>query len=342
MRRNFRAVDDTLARLFEVAVPEAATSRFERRADCAASTHRLFVREVTAAMMEGRGDEIPVSRLPVDGTWPSGTAIWEKRNIADAGSRCGTPILCVQCGQCSFVCPHGVIQAKYFDAAKLDSAPASFRSAPINVRGFPDVRFTLAVRDRGLHRLRPVRRGLSRCQSKSLPMQESDQFARQDAVLAVENRLLLQRLPMNDRARVDFANVRGVQFFEPLFDFSGACAGCGETPYLKLLSQLFGDRLQIANATGCSSIYGGNLPVTPWSTNQRRSRTRLVELAVRGQRRIRSWLSLWPPTSTWRWRQCLAREIGADTRSGSCRVPILNAPQLREFEIRRSTRVSAH
>ena len=141
MKANFRAVDDTLERLFEVAVPEAATGRLDL-APLVPEHAPAFVREVTAAMLEGRGDEIPVSRLPVDGTWPSGTAIWEKRNIADA-----VPVwdadTCIQCGQCSFVCPHGVIQAKYFDAAKLDSAPAGFRSAPINVRGFPDVRFAL-------------------------------------------------------------------------------------------------------------------------------------------------------------------------------------------------------
>ena len=141
VKANFRAVDDTLERLFEVAVPEAATGRFDL-APLVPEHAPAFVREVTAAMLGGRGDEIPVSRLPVDGTWPSGTAVWEKRNIADA-----VPVwdadTCVQCGQCSFVCPHGVIQAKYFDTAKLDSAPAGFRSAPINVRGFPDVRFAL-------------------------------------------------------------------------------------------------------------------------------------------------------------------------------------------------------
>jgi pyruvate-ferredoxin/flavodoxin oxidoreductase len=138
---NFRAVDETLARLFEVKLPEAATSRWERPALVAAHAP-AFVREVTAAMLEGRGDDIPVSQMPVDGTWPLGTAVWEKRNIAET-----VPVwsedLCVQCGQCSFVCPHGVIQAKYFDAARLDNAPGSFLAAPINVRGFPDVRFAL-------------------------------------------------------------------------------------------------------------------------------------------------------------------------------------------------------
>ena len=222
-----------------------------------------FVREVTAAMLEGRGDEIPVSQLPVDGTWPSGTAIWEKRNIADA-----VPVwdadICIQCGQCSFVCPHGVIQAKYFDGARLDDAPAASVSAPINVRGFPDVRFTL---DFAIEDCTGCGLCVEACPvvpDKSLVMQDKEPLL---AAARADN-AFFAALPVNDRARVDFANVRGVQFLEPLFAFSGACAGCGETPYLKLLSQLFGDRLQIANATGCSSIYGGNLPVTPWSTNR--------------------------------------------------------------------------
>ena len=222
-----------------------------------------FVREVTAAMLEGRGDEIPVSRMPVDGTWPLGTAVWEKRNIAET-----VPVwaqdLCVQCGQCSFVCPHGVIQARYFDAGRLEHAPADFRSAAINVRGFPDVRFALdfSIEDCT---------GCGLC-VESCPVIPEKALVMQDKTPLVmasrADNAFFAALPVNDRARVDFANVRGVQFLEPLFTFSGACAGCGETPYLKLLSQLFGDRAQIANATGCSSIYGGNLPVTPWSTNR--------------------------------------------------------------------------
>jgi pyruvate-ferredoxin/flavodoxin oxidoreductase len=201
--------------------------------------------------------------MPVDGTWPSGTSAWEKRNIADE-----VPVwqqdTCIQCGQCSFVCPHGVIQAKYFDGARLDGAPAGFRSAPINVRGFPDVRFALdfAVEDCT---------GCGLC-VEACPVVPAKALVMQDKIPLVEpshaDNTFFAALPVNDRARVDFANVRGVQFLEPLFSFSGACAGCGETPYLKLLSQLFGDRAQIANATGCSSIYGGNLPVTPWSTNR--------------------------------------------------------------------------
>jgi pyruvate-ferredoxin/flavodoxin oxidoreductase len=222
-----------------------------------------FVREVTAAMLEGSGDAIPVSRLPADGTWPSGTSVWEKRNIADT-----VPVwdadTCIQCGQCSFVCPHGVIKAKYFDRARMTDAPGSFRSAPINVRGFPDVRFAL---DFSLEDCT----GCGLC-VEACPVVPTKSLAMHDKAPLLEpahaHNAFFASLPVNDRARVDFANVRGVQFLEPLFVYSGACAGCGETPYLKLLSQLFGDRLQIANATGCSSIYGGNLPVTPWSTNR--------------------------------------------------------------------------
>jgi pyruvate-ferredoxin/flavodoxin oxidoreductase len=267
VQRNFAAVDAALDNLFEVAVPAAATSRWERP-PVAPDDAPPFVRDVTAMMLEGRGDEIPVSKLPADGTWPSGTAVWEKRNIAENVATWNAS-QCIQCGQCSFVCPHGVIQARYLDAARLQGAPDSFLSAPINVRGFPDVRFTLqfSVEDCT---------GCALCYEACPAVSPTDDTVRaivmRDKLPLIEpereNARFFEQLPVNDRARVDFANVRGVQFLEPLFVFSGACSGCGETPYLKLLSQLFGDRLQIANATGCSSIYGGNLPVTPWSTNR--------------------------------------------------------------------------
>jgi len=265
--RNFTAVDAALENLFEVSVPLAPSSNWERPPAVPAHAPD-FVREVTAMMLEGRGDEIPVSKLPVDGTWPSGTAVWENRNVADVVATWNQD-LCIQCGQCSFVCPHGVIQARYLDAARLDGAPESFKSAPINVRGFPDVRFTLqfSVQDCT---------GCGLCYEACPASSPTDGAAKaivmHDKLPLIEpeqeNARFFAELPLNDRARIDFANVRGVQFLEPLFVFSGACAGCGETPYLKLLSQLFGDRLQIANATGCSSIYGGNLPVTPWSKNR--------------------------------------------------------------------------
>ncbi|MDR1990881.1 MAG: pyruvate:ferredoxin (flavodoxin) oxidoreductase [Acidobacteriaceae bacterium] len=268
VRQNVAAVDAALGDLSEVSVPATATSTWEL-APVVPANAPPFVREVTAMMLEGRGDEIPVSKLPVDGTWPSGTAVWEKRNIAESIATWNAD-QCIQCGQCSFVCPHGVIQARYFDAAKLSGAPESFLSAPINVRGFPDVRFTLQFSIEDCT-------GCALCYEVCPAVSPEDTASRaivmrdkQPSFIEPEraNANFFAQLPVNDRARVDFANVRGVQFLEPLFVFSGACAGCGETPYLKLLSQLFGDRLQIANATGCSSIYGGNLPVTPWATNR--------------------------------------------------------------------------
>lgn len=267
VQRNFRAVDSTLARLFEVTVPAEATSRFER-APLVPADAPAFVRQVTAAMMQGLGDRIPVSQMPVDGTFPSGTAAWEKRNIAEQ-----VPVweldLCIQCGQCGFVCPHSVIRAKYYDAERLKDAPEGFKSAPINVRGFPDVRFTLQS---WIEDCTGCALCIEACPAVSPadPTLKAINLRDKAPLLDAEKRNLafFQSLPVNDRARVDFANVRGVQFLEPLFEFSGACGGCGETPYLKLLSQLFGDRAMIANATGCSSIYGGNLPVTPWARNK--------------------------------------------------------------------------
>ena len=174
----------------------------------------------------------------------------------------------MQCGQCSFVCPHAVIRAKYYDAARLDGAPEGFRSAPDQRARLSRRRLHPAILSRGLHRLRAVRGGLPGVQRDRTGRKAINLHPKEGRAVAERPAIaFFEHLPMNDRARVDFANVRGVQFLEPLFAFSGACAGCGETPYLKLLSQLFGDRMMVANATGCSSIYGGNLPVTPWGKN---------------------------------------------------------------------------
>ncbi len=266
VQRNFRAVDETLGRLHEITLPAEATANWDRPPPVPADAPD-FVRTVTAAMLDGRGDDIPVSLIPVDGTFPSGTAAYEKRDVAE-DVPLWEPDLCIQCGQCSFVCPHAVIRSKYYDASRLQGAPDGFRSAPINVRGFPDVAFTLQLY---LEDCTGCGLCVEACPARSptAPQRKAiNLHAKGDLATAERPRIaFFEQLPANDRARVDFANVRGVQFLEPLFAFSGACAGCGETPYLRLLSQLFGDRMMVANATGCSSIYGGNLPVTPWGRN---------------------------------------------------------------------------
>jgi pyruvate-ferredoxin/flavodoxin oxidoreductase len=266
IRQNFAAVDGTIARLGEVKVPHAVSSTFDRPPIVPLDAPE-FVRNVTALMMEGRGDEIPVSLLPVDGTFPSGTAAYEKRNIGDLVPK-WEPDLCIQCGQCSFVCPHAVIRARYYHEDKLAGAPQTFKSAVVNARGYPEARFSLQfyVEDCTSCGL-----CIEACpaQSPSDPAFKAINLSDKAPMLDGERKNIefFEKLPVNERAHVDFANVRGAQFLQPLFEFPGACAGCGETPYVKLLSQLFGDRLQVANATGCSSIYGANLPVTPWTKN---------------------------------------------------------------------------
>ena len=266
VRQNFAAVDAALAYLFEVRVPLAATSAFDRPPIVRPDAPE-FVREVTARMMLGRGDDLRVGQMPVDGTYPSGTAAFEKRNISDIVA-VWNPELCIQCGQCSLACSHAILRAKYTDAGALTGAPAAFKSAPVNARGYPDARYILQAYVEDCT-------GCGACVEACPAVSDTDSRVRAltlapKAPIVEQERAniaFFETLPVNDRARVDFGTVRGVQFLQPLFEFSGACGGCGETPYLALLSQLFGDRLQIANATGCSSIYGGNLPVTPWTKN---------------------------------------------------------------------------
>jgi pyruvate-ferredoxin/flavodoxin oxidoreductase len=265
VRRNQEAVDRALEGLHRVDLPDAPTSGREPRPVVPAHAPE-FVRTVTAAMLAGRGDELPVSALPVDGTYPSGTAAYEKRNISDLVA-VWEPDLCIQCGNCSFVCPHSVIRSRLFDAAELKGAPDAFLSAPLDAVGLPDARYALQVYVEDCT-------GCELC-VQACPVTAVGDYGRKAINLAPREPLLdsaresvafFETLPPSDRTRVDFGTVRGTQFLEPLFEFSGACAGCGETPYVKLLSQLFGDRLLVANATGCSSIYGGNLPTTPWTT----------------------------------------------------------------------------
>ena len=266
VERNNAAVDRALAALHQITVPAAPSSSRDLPLLVPLSAPR-FVREVTAEMMAGRGDDLPVSALPVDGTYPSGTTQFEKRNISDLVAE-WDPELCIQCGNCSFVCPHSVIRAKFYDQSELAGAPDSFPSMALDARGLPDTRYSLQVYVEDCT-------GCSLCveacpvQAPGEPGKRAINLAPREPLVAAarESIEFFEGLPVNDRSRVDFGTVRGTQFLQPLFEFSGACAGCGETPYVKLLSQLFGDRLMIANATGCSSIYGGNLPTTPWAVN---------------------------------------------------------------------------
>jgi pyruvate-ferredoxin/flavodoxin oxidoreductase len=266
VKLNFAAVDAAVDALHEVKVPETATGTRDIP-PIVPPTAPEFVRQVTAEIMAGCGDDIPVSRIPEDGSFPVGTTRYEKRNIA-AEVPIWDPDLCIQCGQCSIVCPHSVIRAKTYEAKDLDGSPDAFKSAAGNARGYPDARFTLQfyVEDctgcgvcvENCPAYSPTgdgRRAIN--MGEKLPILEQER----------ESITFFETLPTPDRQRVNFANVRGVQLLEPLFEFCGACAGCGETPYLKLISQLFGDRLQIANATGCSSIYAGNTPAHAWKAN---------------------------------------------------------------------------
>ena len=265
--QNFQAVDATLAHLYEVEYPKVASAT-DRELLTVSAKAPDFVKEVTAFMMADHGDQLPVSKMPIDGTYPSGTTQWEKRNISDLVP-VWEPDVCIQCGNCAYVCPHSVIRAKFYHKDNLKNAPADFKSAPINARGFPETKYTLEVY-------------LEDCTGCNLcvevcPATDPDNrslkainMAEKEPILETgkKNIEFFENIPWNDRSKIDFSTVHGAQFLEPLFEFSGACAGCGETPYVKLLSQLFGDRLLIANATGCSSIYGGNLPTTPWTANK--------------------------------------------------------------------------
>jgi len=265
--RNDAAVDSALAALNQVEIPRRVTATRGVPPVVPADAPE-FVRAVTAQMMAGRGDALPVSALPVDGTYPTGTAAYDKRNISDEVAA-WDPDLCIQCGNCSFVCPHSVIRSKFYDAGQLAGAPDGFPVMPLDARGLPDARYTLQVYAEDCT-------GCGLCveacpaSAPADPSRKAINLAPREPLLERTRRHIafFETIPVNDRSRVDFGTVRGTQFLQPLFEFSGACAGCGETPYLKLVSQLFGDRMMIANATGCSSIYGGNLPTTPWTTDQ--------------------------------------------------------------------------
>ncbi len=265
--QNFKAVDATLANLYEVDYPKtvsAAVNVLQIVSDKAPD----FVKDITAVMMAGHGDDLPVSKMPIDGTYPSGTTQWEKRNISDLVPL-WEPDLCIQCGNCAYVCPHSVIRAKFYHKDHLEKASDGFKSAPINARGFPETNYTLQVY---VEDCTGCNLCVEVCPSSdpSNRSRKAINLGEKEPVLETEKKNIefFENIPWNDRSKIDFSTVHGAQFLEPLFEFSGACAGCGETPYLKLLSQLFGERLLVANATGCSSIYGGNLPTTPWAVNK--------------------------------------------------------------------------
>lgn len=267
VKKNYEAVDQTLANLHEIKVPAKATSTHEMPPVVSAKAPE-FVQKVTAQIMAGNGDDLPVSAMPVDGTYPTGTTQWEKRNIA-----LSVPVwesdLCIQCGNCTLVCPHACVRSKKYDAALLAKAPKTFKSADWKSKDEPGKKFTIQIAVEDCT-------GCGLCievcprKSKENVSKKAINMAEKEPILATERENLefFNQLPDSDRGTLDLASVKDVQFAQPLFEFSGACTGCGETPYVKVLSQLFGDRAIIANATGCSSIYGGNLPTTPWTQNK--------------------------------------------------------------------------
>jgi pyruvate-ferredoxin/flavodoxin oxidoreductase len=280
VQRNYRAVDETLAHLHEVQVPVmagVATTATARRTPVALpvltrrppvpSEAPEFVRRVLGPMIAGEGDTLPVSAIPADGTYPSGTASWEKRNITLEMPAWDSDI-CIQCGKCVMVCPHAVIREKVYDVASLAGAPASFQTTDAHFKEFPGMKYTLQVSPEDCT-------GCSLC-VEACPVKDKRQVGHK-AINMVAQPPIRERektnweffltLPDVDTSQLNMGAIKNSQLALPLFEFSGACSGCGETPYIKLATQLFGDRMIVANATGCSSIYGGNLPTTPWTVN---------------------------------------------------------------------------
>ncbi len=263
VQKNYAAVNSTLEHLHEIDLSGMqVSSTFDMR-PAVPDEAPEFVRKVTAEIIAGRGDLLPVSALPVDGTFPTATTQWEKRNIA-LDIPVWDPDVCIQCGKCVLVCPHAVIRAKVYDEALLKDAPATFKSAAAKWKEYKDKKYTLQVAPEdctgcGLCVEACPAKNKSNVSLKAINMQSQLPLREPERA----NWEFFLGLPEMDRAALS-ASVKDTQLLRPLFEFSGACGGCGETPYVKLVSQLFGDRAIIANATGCSSIYGGNLPTTPW------------------------------------------------------------------------------
>jgi pyruvate-ferredoxin/flavodoxin oxidoreductase len=266
LQRNYAAVDASLAALHEVTVPASATST-RHMVGLALDGAPEFVQRVTARMLAGEGDLLPVSAFPIDGTFPTGTAKWEKRSIA-AEIPVWDPTICIDCGRCALVCPHAAIRMKIYDPAVLDGAPDALQAKDWGDKDHRGQKMTIQVAPDDCT-------GCSVCVSvcpakskeqvkhKAIDMAPKADHAERERV-AFD---FFLTIPEADRTTLKLDTIKGSQLAQPLFEFSGACSGCGETPYLKLLTQLFGERIVVANATGCSSIYGGNLPTTPWSTN---------------------------------------------------------------------------
>jgi pyruvate-ferredoxin/flavodoxin oxidoreductase len=267
VQQNYDAVDATLSHLSEVKVPAAVSSKQKRHK--AVSDHApAFVKNVLGPIMIFDGDNLPVSAMPIDGTFPSGTSQWEKRNIA-LEIPVWEPSICIQCGKCAFVCPHATIRLKVYPGKELSNAPETFKSTDAKFKELPGTKFTIQIAPEDCT-------GCGLC-IETCPAKDKTQVGRKAINLAdqlplreTENKNweFFLELPEVDRTAIAPTTVKNSQLYQPLFEFSGACSGCGETPYIKLLSQLFGDRSIIANATGCSSIYGGNLPTTPWAFNK--------------------------------------------------------------------------
>lgn len=264
---NYKAVDTTLEHLFEVPVPKKADSDVAM-SPLVSGDIPAFVEAVTARIIEGKGDNLPVSAIPADGTWPTGTTKYEKRNIA-LEVPVWDPETCIQCNKCVNVCPHAVIRAKVYDENELASAPGTFKSITAKGKEYGEKdRYTIqvAVEDcTGCALCVEECPAKNKSESGKKAINMAEQFPLREAERA--NWEFFLDIPNPDRLALDHGKVKESQLLEPLFEFSGACPGCGETPYVKLASQLFGDRMIVANATGCSSIYGGNLPTTPWTKN---------------------------------------------------------------------------
>jgi pyruvate-ferredoxin/flavodoxin oxidoreductase len=266
VQKNLKAVDETLVHLREVTVPVAVSSTIEMPAPFSAEAPK-FEREVLGCIYAGHGDDLPVSAFPVDGTFPTGTAKWEKRNLALEIPVWDTKT-CIQCGKCAMVCPHSVIRIKVYDPKELAGAPATFKSTEARDKEWHGLKYTIQIAPEdctGCALCVDVcpAKNKSETRLKAINMEPQPDLRAPET----ENWKFFLKLPELDRRKIKLTTIRQQQVQEPLFEFSGACSGCGETPYLKLVSQLFGDRAIIANATGCSSIYGGNLPTTPWSKN---------------------------------------------------------------------------